>query len=87
MAVSSRISSHPLLLGPGIAAPEYEDLDATGILAPGADLREFGRRRESMCIQFRDQAARMIWERGATVIGGEPNAASCHLMDLLEIRE
>lgn len=87
MAFSSRLSSHPLILGPGVAAPAYEDLDGSSILVPTIDLREFGRRRETMCAQFRDQAERMIWERGAMVKGGEPNAASCHLMDVLEVRE
>lgn len=87
MAFSSRISSHPLILGPGVDAPAYEDLDGSSILVPTIDLREFGRRRESMCVQFRDQAVRMIWERGAMVKGGEPNAASCHLLDVLEVRE
>lgn len=87
MAFSSRLSSHPLILGFGPKAPTYEDLDTTSILLPTIDLREFGRNRETMCIQFKEQAARLMSERGTFVNGGEPNAASCHLMDVLEVRE
>lgn len=87
MALTSRISSHPLIVGHGFAAPEYETLSSMPLLSPSMNLREFGRRRENMCAQFKDNAVRMIWERGISVVGGEENAATCHLMDVLEMRD
>lgn len=86
MALTSRISSHPLIIGPGIPAPDYATLNSIP-LDSLVELREFGRRRQSMCVQFRDNAERMIWDRGVTVVVGEENAASLHLMDVLHMCE
>lgn len=86
MALTSRLSSHPLIIGLGIAAPDYQTITSMPILSPSIELREFGRRRDSMCAQFKANAQRLMWDRGVTVMAGEENAASCHLMDVLEMR-
>ena len=39
-----------------------------------------------MCTQFWERAVELLWARGTTVICGEEQAASCHLMDILESR-
>lgn len=39
-----------------------------------------------MCTQFKDRAVELLWARGTTVVCGEEQAASCHLMDILESR-
>lgn len=47
------------------------------------DLREFGRRRESTCNSFRDQAIKIALENGTLVEAGEDNATIYHILGLL----
>lgn len=85
IALTSRLSSHPLILGPGPAAPSFEALTES-YLRDHKDLRQYGQRREEMCSKLRAKAVRLSWERGTLVKSCEESMACCFLLEMLEGR-
>ncbi|KAK4700205.1 hypothetical protein P7C70_g6042, partial [Phenoliferia sp. Uapishka_3] len=88
IALTSRLSSHPVIIGPGgDPAPDFESLTPAYLLLEGRrDLGEFGRRRENVCEALREKAVRAAWERGTLVNSSEESMAACHLLEMLEGR-
>jgi len=87
IAFAVDFSSHPLILGgAGRAPPPDELLNAPISLTSDVDYSEFGRRRASMRLKFKENAERMMRDRGTLVYLSEENATSCHLMEVLESR-
>lgn len=87
IAFAATLSSHRLLIGNGIIPPLNGVLDgAIPLGTMSFDLSEYGRRREGIARQMRDQAASMVHERQAMTICCEENAASCHFMEILDTR-
>ena len=85
IALTSRLSSHPLIL-PGLPAPPFEAVNLAAASLPDKDLRVFGRRREAVCEQFRENAVRLAWEKGTLVEAGEDSMAACFLLEMLQER-
>ncbi|KAM0746381.1 hypothetical protein T439DRAFT_329825 [Meredithblackwellia eburnea MCA 4105] len=77
LAVGSRVSDHPLLVGG--AAPSLSQLAVAA--REGKDLSEWGRRRESACAALTNKAVRMADERG---IWRKPSATSMVSLIMLE---
>ncbi|SGY86058.1 BQ5605_C009g05797 [Microbotryum silenes-dioicae] len=85
MALTSRLSSHPYILGDGPPAPAFESLTSQS-LKERPDLQAFGARRDAVCEKMRAKAVQLAWERGTLVEASEETMASCHLLDILESR-
>ncbi|SCV74537.1 BQ2448_7566 [Microbotryum intermedium] len=85
MALTSRLSSHPYILGDGPAAPAFESLTSQN-LKKRPDLQAFGARRDALCDKMRAKAVQLAWERGTLVEASEETMASCHLLNILESR-
>ena len=85
IALTSRLSSHPAILGAGVAAPSFEAL-TEAYLAENKDLRQYGQRREEVCNKLRQKAVKMSWERGTLVHSCEESMACCFLLEMLEGR-
>ncbi|BGP35609.1 hypothetical protein JCM10296v2_007450 [Rhodotorula toruloides] len=85
IALTSRLSSHPALFGPGSPVPPYETL-TTSYLESHPDLRQYGKRRQAVCEQLRREAVELAWRRGTLAVTSEENMASCYLLELLEGR-
>lgn len=83
MALTSRLSSHPFIVGQGPLAPAFESLTPS-YLASHKDLRVYGQRREEVCAKMREKAVRLAWERGTLVESSEESMACCHLLEMLE---
>lgn len=86
IALTSRLSSHPFIMGPGEPAPDFAGLTPAYLLDTRKDLTEFGRRRETVCEKMREKAVRLAWERGTLVESSEDNMAALHLLEMLEGR-
>ncbi|KAM0755626.1 hypothetical protein T439DRAFT_7979 [Meredithblackwellia eburnea MCA 4105] len=102
IAFSAGFSSHHLLLGPGPVAPDYDILSSLPLHTQNPirvnesfngvsddfmlDLRDYGRRRAAVCEHLRLWASELLIRRGSMVVCGEEQAASCHLMDIMETR-
>ncbi|KAL8278795.1 hypothetical protein RQP46_008864 [Phenoliferia psychrophenolica] len=86
IALTSRLSSHPFIMGAGDPAPDFAGLTPAYLLDTRKDLTEYGRRRESVCEKLREKAVRLAWERGTLVESSEDNMACCHLLEMLEGR-
>ncbi|KAL1746550.1 hypothetical protein HDZ31DRAFT_33918 [Schizophyllum fasciatum] len=86
MAVTARVSTHPMLIGADVTDTQLVQFLASGnvMITPGLDLREFGRRRDAFCRRLHDEAGRLAVEAGVTVMTSEETAASCYLLDFLE---
>ncbi|KAL1741973.1 hypothetical protein HDZ31DRAFT_8849, partial [Schizophyllum fasciatum] len=86
MAVTARVSTHPMLIGADVSDTQLLQFLASGnvMITPGLDLRELGRRRDALCRRLQDEACRLAFEAGVTVVTSEENAASCYLLDFLE---
>ncbi|GAA5904462.1 uncharacterized protein JCM6883_006499 [Sporobolomyces salmoneus] len=86
IALTSRLSSHSALFGPGTSnIPAFESLTPSAF-AQHRDLREFGRRRDENCEKLRRRAVKLAWERGTLVQTSEESMASCYLLEMLEGR-
>ncbi|GAA5966252.1 hypothetical protein JCM3765_002573 [Sporobolomyces pararoseus] len=86
IALTSRLSSHSALFGPGTSnIPSFESLTPSAF-AQHRDLREFGRRRNDTCEVLRKRAVKLAWERGTLVQTSEETMASCYLLEMLEGR-
>lgn len=87
IALTSRLSSHSALFGPGNSnIPSFESLTPSAF-AQHRDLREFGRRRNDTCEKLRRRAVKLAWERGTLVQTSEETMASCYLLEMLEGRK
>ncbi|KAL1745602.1 hypothetical protein HDZ31DRAFT_36108 [Schizophyllum fasciatum] len=86
MAVTARVSTHPLLIGADVTDTRLVQFLASGnvMITPGLDLREFGRRRDAFCRRLHDEARKLAHETGVTVVTSEETAATCYLLDFLE---
>ncbi|KAF5336732.1 hypothetical protein D9758_016268 [Tetrapyrgos nigripes] len=86
-ALASMVSTDPLIVGPEPLPAEC--INILTIISPvkniKRDLREIGRRRESvgLCHQLRAEAVRQAQNEGITVWVSLENAASCFLLDVL----
>ncbi|KDE07192.1 hypothetical protein MVLG_02592 [Microbotryum lychnidis-dioicae p1A1 Lamole] len=85
MALTSRLSSHPYILGDGPTAPAFEAFTSQS-LKERPDLQAFGARRDAVCEKMQVKAVQLAWERGTLVEASEETMASCHLLDILESR-
>ncbi|SGY86034.1 BQ5605_C009g05796 [Microbotryum silenes-dioicae] len=85
MALTSRLSSHPYILGDGPPAPAFEAFTSQS-LKERPDLQAFGARRDAVCEKMQVKAVQLAWERGTLVEASEETMASCHLLDILESR-
>ncbi|KAF5336748.1 hypothetical protein D9758_016267 [Tetrapyrgos nigripes] len=86
-ALTSTVSTDPLIIGPETLPVECIDILTTSypMKKIRRDLREIGRRRESvgMCHQLRAEALRLAHNEGIAVWVSPENAASCCLLDTL----
>lgn len=86
IAQTSNYSSHPLLFGPPQSSNSSSGVPSFDLVAgpappPFADLREYGRRRASLCHELREAAIRCVWEKGAMAkVDDDENAASCWIL-------
>ena len=86
MAVTSRVSTHPALVGADVSDAQLAGFLSSGnlMMTPGLDLRELGRRRDPMCRRLHDEACQLAHEAGIMMVASEENAASLYLLDFLE---
>ncbi|KAL1694116.1 hypothetical protein GGG16DRAFT_47892 [Schizophyllum commune] len=86
MAVTARISTHPMLIGADVTDAHILQFLSSGNLSitPGLDLRELGRNRNAFCRRLYDEACKLAFSTGVSVISSEETAASCYLLDFLE---
>ncbi|KAI4524823.1 hypothetical protein K525DRAFT_193094 [Schizophyllum commune Loenen D] len=86
MAVTARISTHPMLIGADVTDARILQFLSSGNLSitPGLDLRELGRNRNAFCRRLYDEACKLAFSTGVSVISSEETAASCYLLDFLE---
>lgn len=89
MAQTARFSSHPLLFGPPFSSsssgiPAIDLSGGAAPLSPFSDLREFGKRRASVCAQLRESAVKCVWEKGIMAkMDCEENAGTCWILSRL----
>ncbi|KAL1751097.1 hypothetical protein FB107DRAFT_294138 [Schizophyllum commune] len=86
MAATARISTHPMLIGADVTDARILQFLSSGNLSitPGLDLRELGRNRNAFCRRLYDEACKLAFSTGVSVISSEETAASCYLLDFLE---
>ncbi|KAI5895866.1 uncharacterized protein SCHCODRAFT_02573899 [Schizophyllum commune H4-8] len=86
VAVTARVSTHPMLIGADVTDTQLLEFLSSGnlMITPGLDLRELGRRRDTICRGLHDEACWLAREAGITIYTSEENAASCYLLDFLE---
>ena len=82
MAVTARISTHPMLIGADVTDARILQFLSSGDLSitPGLDLRELGRNRNAFCRRLYDEACKLAFSTGVSVISSEETAASCYLL-------
>ncbi|EIW76525.1 hypothetical protein CONPUDRAFT_169040 [Coniophora puteana RWD-64-598 SS2] len=96
LTLTSRLSSHPLLFGPGAAPPRL----AAFLFDPGSiamdTVAEWGRRRENACERLREMAVESAWH--ARLLAGDggdgsgfggvsdEGMAACLLLEMIEDR-
>ncbi|KAJ6610546.1 hypothetical protein B0H10DRAFT_1953789 [Mycena sp. CBHHK59/15] len=83
LALTSSISFHSAILGPG---PQPESFDDRAVLYRGADLRGYGLHRAPMCRALHEQAFGLAGAAGVLLEPSEDNAASCFILELLDRR-
>ncbi|KAJ7780591.1 hypothetical protein DFH07DRAFT_949826 [Mycena maculata] len=79
-ALSSSISFHESIIGPGLRPDSFQDR----CFFPGSDLREYGARRAPVFHALHKRAYTLACEARITLEPSEPNAASCFILDVLE---
>ncbi|KAI5895868.1 uncharacterized protein SCHCODRAFT_02537367 [Schizophyllum commune H4-8] len=86
MAVTSRVSTHPALVGADVSDAQLAGFLSSGnlMMTPGLDLRELGRRRDPICRRLHEEACQLAHEAGIMMMASEENAASLYLLDFLE---
>ncbi|ORY78900.1 hypothetical protein BCR35DRAFT_304929 [Leucosporidium creatinivorum] len=89
MAQTACYSSHPLLFGPPLTPNSSSGIPSFDLVAgpsppPFTDLREYGRRRASLCHELREAAVRCVWEKGTMAkVDDDENAATCWIVSRL----
>lgn len=89
MAQTACYSSHPLLFGPPLSPNSPSGIPSFDLVTgpappPFTDLREYGRRRASLCHELREAAIRCVWEKGAMAkVDDDENAATCWIVSRL----
>ncbi|KAK7464271.1 hypothetical protein VKT23_006436 [Stygiomarasmius scandens] len=85
-AITAITSTDPFIVGPGPLPPECQNITTTlyPVKTIKVDLREVGRRRESICQQLRVEALRQAQLEGTAITLSQENAASCYLLDALQ---
>ncbi|KAJ7242023.1 hypothetical protein C8J57DRAFT_1726429 [Mycena rebaudengoi] len=83
MALSSSISFHKLVIGPGSQPESFTD---SSVFYRGADLREYGVRRSAVFRALHMQAFKLACDASIVLEASEDNAASCFLLELLDTR-
>ncbi|KAJ6540319.1 hypothetical protein B0H19DRAFT_1175434 [Mycena capillaripes] len=81
LAVSSIISFHEVILGPGPRPASFSDID---FFSSQTDVRGCGARRAPACRALYAAALKAACETGVMLQVSTENAASCFLIDLLE---
>jgi hypothetical protein len=83
MALSSSISFHEFVIGPG---PRPESFTDSSVFYPGADLREYGVRRSAVVRALHMQAFKFACDASIVLEASEDNAASCFILEVLDTR-
>ncbi|KAJ6480732.1 hypothetical protein C8R47DRAFT_596723 [Mycena vitilis] len=81
LALSSLISSHEAILGPGYRPESFSD---TLFFSSKTEVRNCGARRAPWCRGLHAAALRAAWGTGIMLQVSNENAASCFLLDILE---
>ncbi|KAJ6526057.1 hypothetical protein B0H19DRAFT_582504 [Mycena capillaripes] len=81
LAISSIISFHEVILGPGLRPDSFSDMD---FFSSQTDVRGCGARRVPACRALYAAALKAAWETGVMLHVSTENAASCFLIDFLE---
>ncbi|KAJ6540321.1 hypothetical protein B0H19DRAFT_1175450 [Mycena capillaripes] len=81
IALSSLISSHEAILGPG---PLPDSIRDEHFFYSKTDVRNGGIRRVAACRALHAAALKAAWDAGIIIQTSTENAASCYLLDLLE---
>ncbi|KAJ6540320.1 hypothetical protein B0H19DRAFT_1175442 [Mycena capillaripes] len=84
VALSSLISFHEAILGPGPCPESFSDVL---FFSSPLDVRNCGRRRAPVCRALHAAALKAAWNIGIILRVSDENAASCFLLDLLEQTE
>ncbi|KAJ7780569.1 hypothetical protein DFH07DRAFT_434983 [Mycena maculata] len=79
-ALSSSISFHQSIIGPGLRPDSFQDR----CFFLGSDLREYGARRAPVFHALYERAYTLACEARITLEPSEPNTASCFILDILE---
>ncbi|KAJ7512852.1 hypothetical protein B0H11DRAFT_1843251 [Mycena galericulata] len=80
-AQSSSMSFHPAIIGPG---PKPESFSDRSVFFPGADLRIYGARRDSVFRALHQRALDLACETRIYLEASDYNAASCFILETLE---
>ncbi|KAJ7151770.1 hypothetical protein C8R43DRAFT_1004318 [Mycena crocata] len=81
VAMSSLLSFHEAVLGPGPRPKSFSD---EMFFSSRADVRNCGVRRAAACRGFHAEALKAAWDVGVILQPSNENAASCLLLDILE---
>ncbi|KAJ7113234.1 hypothetical protein C8R43DRAFT_132200 [Mycena crocata] len=81
MALSATSSFHRSIIGPGPQPLSFSDRT---VFFRGADLRDYGIRRNPMCHALHARAYRLACEFGAMVKVSEDNTMSCFILGILD---
>ena len=86
LALTARISTHPMLIGTDVTDPRVLRFLASGnlVVTPGLDLRELGRARDAQCKRLYDEACRLATDTGVSMVPTEESAAGYYILDFLE---
>lgn len=81
-AVSSLISFHSDIIGPGPQPASFTD---TSVFFVGADLQSYGMRRAPVCRALHERALSLACDTRIHLHTSEYNAASCFLLETIEM--
>lgn len=90
LAFSSLVSVNPFYVGHDANGHTFPDRHLrwekvnSGYME-GIDLREVGRRRRPICLRFYGEAVRQAHQDGITSLASKENAASCFLLNILDV--
>ncbi|KAI5889653.1 uncharacterized protein SCHCODRAFT_02635222 [Schizophyllum commune H4-8] len=90
LAFSSLVSVNPFYVGHDANGHRFPDTHLrwekvnTGYMKD-VDFREVGRRRRPICLRFYGEAVRQAHQDGITSLASKENAASCFLLNMLDV--
>ncbi|KAL1664723.1 hypothetical protein GGF50DRAFT_114786 [Schizophyllum commune] len=90
LAFSSLVSVNPFYIGHDANGHRFPDTHLrwekvnSGYMED-IDLREVGRRRRPICVRFYGEAVRQAHQDGITSLASKENAASCFLLNMLDV--